>query len=242
MQLAKSQHAFPNLRSLDSVDSTNLELQRSYQSTTEEFTIVAAGEQTAGRGRMGRNWVSEPGSSIAVSVLLRPNHFDQSGFATLLAANAVHESLTGLSGSNQISIKWPNDVLIGARKVSGILAQLHDNAVILGIGINLKRQQGAPDTATALDELVEISADEAVLAVLTNLRDRWQRLQSQGVAAELDYLRQHCSTLNTMVRAELPGGAEIKGIAKSITDLGHLVISAQTDVVLAAADVWHLRN
>lgn len=242
MQLAQSQKAFPSLRYLDSVDSTNLELLRGYQPSTPEFTVVTAGEQTAGLGRLGRTWVSEPGTSISISVLLRPTELDQAGFATLLAANSVHRALTDLTGSEQISIKWPNDILIGQRKVCGILAQLHDSALILGIGINLRKQNSAPEQATALDELVDASPDNVVLAVLTELRVRWEAFKLQGPAPELQYLRNHCSTLGTKVRAELPGGEMIIGIAKSITAAGHLVIDAETEVELAAADVWHLRN
>lgn len=242
MQLTQSQKSFPALRYLDSVDSTNLELQRGCQPSTAEFTAVVAGEQTAGLGRLGRSWVSEPGTSISVSVLLRPDDLQQAGLATLLAANSVHRAMTGLTGSDQISIKWPNDVLIGQRKVCGILAQLHDSAVILGIGINLRRQIGAPEHATALDELVAASADDVVLAVLTELRAGWEKLKSMGAAHELDYLRKNCSTLGTKVRAELPGGEVITGVAKSITEAGHLVIASDTEVELAAADVWHLRN
>ena len=242
MQLDRCQKVFPSLRYLDSVDSTNLELQRSYQPSTGEFTVVVASEQTAGLGRLGRTWVSEPGTSISISVLLKPTDLEHAGFATLLAANSVHRALTDLTGSEQISIKWPNDILIGERKVCGILAQLHDSSVILGIGINLKRQNSAPEHATALEELVDAAPEDVVLAVLTELRARWEVLKAQGPAIELLYLRNHCSTLGTNVRAELPGGEIINGVAKSITAAGHLVIDAETEVELAAADVWHLRN
>lgn len=238
-----SRAEFPNLSYLDQIDSTNLELARRYSDEAPEFTCLVSGEQTAGQGRLGRSWVSEPGASLSLSVLLRPSSVKQAGFVTLLAANAVHRALGRVAPKSHPSIKWPNDVLIGERKICGILAQLQGKAVILGIGVNLKTQPSAPPHAVALDEFVEPEIDQLVKAILTELKLAWQSLETNGgFAIELDYLKTNSATLGKRVRAELPGGEEVVGQAISITEAGHLVVQADKRVELAAADVWHLRD
>ena len=103
-----------------------------------EGAIATTDHQTAGRGRLGRSWVEAPGTSVIVSVLLRPPVERRAQELSLVAAVAVAlavEDATGLSAQ----IKWPNDVLLARRKVAGILAELKDGAVILGIGLNVNQ-------------------------------------------------------------------------------------------------------
>jgi len=242
MELPLSSQLVPSLVFLESVDSTNLELERRLANDLPEFTTVMAAEQTAGLGRLGRSWVSEPASSISMSILLRPPSLESASQLTLLAANSVHRALTDLTGAN-LSIKWPNDILLEGKKVCGILASLSGPAVILGLGINLLSQRSAPDTATSLDQVASLSFDQVASAVLTNLREGYRELvSSQDFGLQLEYLRRNCSTLGQQVRAELPDGSEVRGTAVSISDSGHLVLKSDSIVELAAADVWHLRN
>jgi BirA family biotin operon repressor/biotin-[acetyl-CoA-carboxylase] ligase len=146
-----------------------------------------------------------------------------------------------------VLVKWPNDVLVNDKKISGILAQIQpDGALILGFGINLKTQSGAPDTATSL-ELLGVDADfDAVLAaVVTNFRIRWSIFEQNPQPAIIKArgeLVEHSATIGRSVRAELPGGGEVYGIAKEIDAEGRLVIHTPEPVVVSAADVWHLRN
>ena len=103
-----------------------------------EGAIATTDHQTAGRGRLGRSWVEAPGTSVIVSVMLRPPVERRAQELSLVAAVAVAlavEDATGLSAQ----IKWPNDVLLARRKVAGILAELKDGAVILGIGLNVNQ-------------------------------------------------------------------------------------------------------
>ncbi|MGI9112511.1 MAG: biotin--[acetyl-CoA-carboxylase] ligase [Gaiellaceae bacterium] len=103
-----------------------------------EGAIATTDHQTAGRGRLGRSWVEAPGTSMMVSVLLRPPPERRAQELSLVAAVAVAlaiEDATGLAAQ----IKWPNDVLLARRKVAGILAELRDGAVILGIGLNVNQ-------------------------------------------------------------------------------------------------------
>ena len=107
-------------------------------SADPEGAIATTDHQTAGRGRLGRRWVEAPGTSVIVSVLLRPPPERRAPQISLVAAVAVAlavEDATGLAAQ----IKWPNDVLLARRKVAGILAEMRDAVVILGIGLNVNQ-------------------------------------------------------------------------------------------------------
>jgi BirA family biotin operon repressor/biotin-[acetyl-CoA-carboxylase] ligase len=229
---------------LAEVDSTNLELERINSIDLPVFTVLVADSQTAGKGRMGRSWSSEPGASLAVSLLLRPKT-EIAGWVTLLAGVSVARALGELGVDARV--KWPNDVLVQGKKICGILAQLNqDGSLILGVGLNLKAQQGAPDTATSLEELGVVATSDEVLALfLAAFRSRFEVLtqaQDFAVTKTLNELEELCSTLGQEVRAEFPDGKELIGRATAIDRSGHLVIATPEPVVVSAADVWHLRN
>jgi BirA family transcriptional regulator, biotin operon repressor / biotin---[acetyl-CoA-carboxylase] ligase len=104
-----------------------------------EGQVLVAEEQTAGRGRMGRSWVSQPGAALTFSVLLRPDSVpaERRGWLTLLAGVAVAQSVRAVSDL-PATLKWPNDVLLHDGKLAGILAeQTADGAVVIGMGINV---------------------------------------------------------------------------------------------------------
>lgn len=243
MQLAKSRSVVPGLRFVETIDSTNAELARGHASLSD-FSVLVAQEQTGGQGRAGRSWISMPGASISLSVLLRPNRSEISGLVTLMAAVSIHQALTHLFSSIAISIKWPNDLLIDERKLAGILAQRNsDGSVVCGLGINLFPQSQAPETAAALSEFVTPDFDEITAAVLASLKNNWEKLQSGKDAGWLlEEVRTNCSTLGTEVRAELASGEIIEGKATRITSDGYLVIQNEKEHTLSAADVWHLRK
>ena len=127
----------------DSLPSTNLEAARRAIEGAPEGLCVIAGEQTAGRGRLDRQWVSPKGAGLYFSIVLRPT-FEQTDWPllTLMAAVAVHDALL-VSCAAQTDIKWPNDVLAADQKLCGILAETVETqsgrAVVVGIGINLTK-------------------------------------------------------------------------------------------------------
>lgn len=123
-------------------DSTNLRAHDLGESGAAEGTVVIADRQTAGKGRLGRSWVSPPGVNLYASVLLRPSilpyHAPQLSFLSAVAVARAVEEVSGLAPS----VKWPNDVLLGGRKVAGLLNEMSAETegihyVILGIGVNL---------------------------------------------------------------------------------------------------------
>lgn len=101
-----------------------------------EGAVAVTDHQTGGKGRQGRRWIAPPGSSILVSVLLQPppdRRLPELSLVAALAAAEAIEAATGLS----TQIKWPNDVMLNRRKVAGILAELSDGVVVVGIGVNV---------------------------------------------------------------------------------------------------------
>jgi BirA family biotin operon repressor/biotin-[acetyl-CoA-carboxylase] ligase len=251
VELEKTQNLVNWLKYLPVTDSTNLELARLLMNQQlPNFSALIAGEQTGGQGRLGRTWVSEPETSLSLSLYLRSDaQISQLGFLTLIAAASLNAAIRSFDSGVESGVKWPNDVLVQGKKISGILAQIQpDGALILGVGINLKKQLGAPETAISLEELgIQASFDDVLASFLTQFRARFSMfLESPQLAIQKTRgeLKTVLLTLGTRVKAQLPGGAEIIGQAVGIDELGSLVIQRnEGDLVsVSAADIWHLRN
>jgi BirA family biotin operon repressor/biotin-[acetyl-CoA-carboxylase] ligase len=165
----------PNILRFDSLPSTNTEAARQAALGVPEGLCVLAREQTAGRGRRERGWVSPKDAGLYVSVVLRPSlDVRRWPLITLAAALAVRDTLCEACGL-ETDIKWPNDLLAGGRKLCGILAETAEGtrgrAVILGVGVNLRRGSFPPelsDTATSVEEQTGRTPDvESLLASYT---------------------------------------------------------------------------
>jgi BirA family biotin operon repressor/biotin-[acetyl-CoA-carboxylase] ligase len=157
--------------------------QRLLDKDDAEGTIAVAEEQSEGRGRLGRSWHAPARTSVLVSVLLRPE-VDQARLPelSLVAGGAVAEAIADVTGIDP-AIKFPNDVLIGGRKVAGILAEASDGRVILGIGVNANQTEAQLPPETQLPPTsLRVETGEAVdralllatiLAHLERAYDAW---------------------------------------------------------------------
>src|SRR5690554_2986061 len=126
MHLPLSEAAAARLEILDRCGSTNTELVTRAAGSPEawpDFSVLVTGEQTAGRGRLGRSWVAPPGQAIAISVLLRPAVLDPDllGWIPLVAGLAMARAVDAVLNGHEVGLKWPNDVQIDGMKVSGLL-------------------------------------------------------------------------------------------------------------------------
>lgn len=139
---------------LDSTDSTNFKAKELASKGYQSGTVVVADEQTAGRGRLGRNWYSPAGTGLWLSIILRPDIPPlDSPLLTVIASLAVYESLLVLEKepaapeqhNNTLQIKWPNDILMDGKKLAGILTELSlgskINYAVVGIGINVNQEE-----------------------------------------------------------------------------------------------------
>jgi BirA family biotin operon repressor/biotin-[acetyl-CoA-carboxylase] ligase len=138
------------IRSFTTLDSTNDEAWRWFEHGAPHNALVVADEQTAGRGRLQRRWVTAAGSSLAFSLILLSPPFDPRHI-TLLAGLGALAACQALAGAYQLptQVKWPNDILLGPRKAGGVLAEARWQgqrlaAVVIGIGINIAPQSISP--------------------------------------------------------------------------------------------------
>jgi BirA family biotin operon repressor/biotin-[acetyl-CoA-carboxylase] ligase len=207
------------------IDSTNAELLRRAAAGAAHGLVLAADHQTAGRGRLDRRWEAEPGDALLVSVLLRPSLPPARWFLLTFAAGLAAVDVFGGQ------LKWPNDVVVGTRKLAGLLGESTGDAVVVGMGLNLR--PSAVEGAVSLVELDrELDRDTALERWVAAFDRRLDRLD--GVLP--DY-RAFCATIGQEVRVELPG-EQLVGLADAVTEDGHLVVAGREVI---AGDVVHLR-
>jgi BirA family biotin operon repressor/biotin-[acetyl-CoA-carboxylase] ligase len=236
---------FADVRLLDSVDSTNRYARDAAASGTPEGLVVVADHQTAGRGRAGRSWDAPPGSGLLLSVLLRPRGLDPARLhlvtaAVGLSAVAALRTVAGIGAD----LKWPNDLLVGDRKLAGILGEAlgvgtgSAGAVVVGIGLNVSAAPpGAIDATEAAGRPVERAALLAVLLrELDGRCDRWN-----AVAEEYG---RSVATVGRRVRVEGPPGVFRTGTASGLDAAGRLLFVDDATggvTALSVGDVVHLR-
>ncbi len=235
---------------VDTTGSTNSDLVAAAESgRTREGSVIAAGEQTAGRGRLGRSWVSEAGTTLSFSVALAPP-LSRAGFLPALTGLAVARTLADLGAEPAPQLKWPNDVMIGGRKAAGILAEAGRGCVVVGCGINVsmgEKDLPVPEATSLALAGVRIDRTELLIALLTELHGAYSRWKDAGFSAEgsgllADY-RRYCSTLNREIRVLLPDGGTLSGTAVDVDPVGRLVVAGPGgQTVLTAGDVIHVRD
>ena len=154
--------------------STNADLLAQAAGGAPEGSVLVAEAQTAGRGRMGRAWLSPPGAGLMFSVLLRPGEVPPArrGWVPLLTGVAIASAVRDLTGLDA-RLKWPNDVLVGDRKLAGILAEQSADAIVVGAGINVSTRQAELPVETATSLVLEGAArtgrEQLLCAVLGEL-------------------------------------------------------------------------
>ena len=148
----------------ETVDSTNLIVKDWAQQGAEEGRSAVAEEQTAGRGRRGRSWISPPGENLYFSILLRPQvEASRMAMITLLMAIAVTQSVRELH--LDAKIKWPNDVVVNGKKICGILTEMYPSAdgsffLVIGTGINVNQKEFPEEVKKTADSLaLELGTD-----------------------------------------------------------------------------------
>ena len=252
MEYLLSRQAANGFEHLEQTGSTNRDLLEK-ASSCQEFHVLATDFQSAGRGRMDRRWEAAPGSSVMASILLRPRFTDPEGIGwlTLLAALAINQALSSFGVSSKV--KWPNDVLVGGKKISGILAEASADlsTVVLGFGINVSQAPSDLPVETATSLYIEtgqpVSRDELLAKVIQNIISLYEELALSGGSAEASGLRASLlavsGTVGQQVSVEFPDNTKSFGLAKDIDSGGRLVVETSTETLrVSAGDVLHLRS
>ncbi|MFF9241868.1 biotin--[acetyl-CoA-carboxylase] ligase [Streptomyces sp. NPDC014801] len=238
--------------------STNSDLvARAAAGKAAEGAVLIAEEQTAGRGRLDRQWTAPPRSGLFFSVLLRPTEVPVArwGWIPLLTGVAVATGLSRAAGVDT-ALKWPNDLLVTVggeeRKAGGILAErAGEGGVVVGVGINvtLKAEELPVPQAGSLALAGAVSTDRdtllrGVLRALDDWYGRWRAAGGDPAASGLqETYAAGCATLGRTVRAELPGDRSLVGEAVAVDGDGRLVLATKDGVQepVGAGDIVHLR-
>ena len=227
-----------DVRVFGETSSTNDVVEKLARDGVGEGITVFAETQTKGRGRLGRKWVSPPGKGLWFSVLLRPDLRPQSATQlTVISAVAVARAIEKQTGLKP-GIKWPNDIMFGARKCAGILLELsaeldHIRHVVLGIGIdvNLTAEEMPPDlraiaTSLRMEAGHMIDRPELAAAVIRELDAAYSRLRAGDFHEIGDEWMRRCITLGRRVRI-LIGDRPVTGLAEALDEEGALLVRTE---------------
>ncbi len=239
---------------VDEAASTNALLKARARSGDSAGSVVIAEYQSAGRGRLGRTWTAPPRSGLTMSVLVRPYDVDVNRWPwiPLLAGLAVAAAMRR-EAVVDAEVKWPNDVLVGGRKIAGVLVERVESptqraAAVIGIGVNVSLRRDELPVATATSLALEGSATtdrtllaKAVLRALEGLLTQWQGAAGDPAGGLSAAYIEACGTLGRPVRVELPSGSSVEGDAVGIDAAGRLLVrSGGTEHAYGAGDVVHL--
>ncbi len=216
---------------LPSVDSTQNMVAEAGRRGEPEGLAVSADEQTAGRGRFKRSWVSPPGGSILMSALLRPPP-EIVPLVVMIAALAVRDAIIRAAPDLKPEIKWPNDILLNGRKTCGILVETTrdepaNTFSVLGMGVNVNWDTASvpeiADVSTSLGR--ESGRFVPRVSVMVPLLEGLERLYEGGKEGD-DILAQWRDSLVTLGRDVVVGGSdtEIEGTAEDVDETGALLV------------------
>lgn len=224
----------------DETDSTNIDAKRCAEEGAPHGTTVIADMQTAGRGRRGRMWQSPPGSAIYMTIMLKPDFVpDKASMLTLVMALSVADAIAETTGL-QAGIKWPNDVVVNAKKVCGILTEMNVESdyiqyVVIGVGINANNgsleefPEEIRQTATSLkiESGAHISRAELIERVLFHFEKNYDVFVSTlDLSGLMEAYDKRLLNLDAEVRVLDPKG-EYSGIARGINSLGELLVEKE---------------
>ena len=224
----------------ESVGSTNSAASRIAEAGAREGTVIVAADQTAGRGRNGRDWYSSEGGSLVFSVILRPARS-----AETLTGLLALSTLRLLDGSCEgAMIKWPNDIWIGGRKIAGILAESKGENVVLGMGLDVNDDEGSfpgelAETAVSLRMITGKVFDRGQLlaSLLTKFTQAYEIWERDGFGPMSFEMERRMLWMGSPVTLDARG-EEITGIIAGITTDGYLRLETEEgEKVYSSGDV-----
>lgn len=234
----------------DQVASTQQIAREKARQKTANGSLVIADQQIQGKGRMGREWFSPPGTGIWMSLVIRPKiSLDKVQQLTLLSAVAVLRGLQPLI-KQDIHIKWPNDLLLKERKLAGILTEVNAEAdrihdIVIGFGINVNQDKDdfpvhLQSTATSLyrERGQRFDRKQCIVSILKEWEALYELYTEHGFPPIKTLWEAHAHTLGREIRAK-SDGETVKGIARGITDEGVLLLEEENGQIrkIYSADI-----
>jgi BirA family transcriptional regulator, biotin operon repressor / biotin---[acetyl-CoA-carboxylase] ligase len=228
-----------HLHYFQSLPSTMDEARRLAKNNAPEWSLVLAESQSAGRGRRGRVWQAAPNSGLYFTLVLYPKLEMQAlGLLPLLVGASLAKTIRETTGIST-QLKWSNDILsTDGRKLCGILLEQTGKAVLLGVGINVLRQEFLPELhAAALEEYAPVERFRLLESILKDLKLEYQRFLEQPDHALLLWKAQP-NTLGRRVQILEPNGKTWQGVALGLDSSGGLVVQSGTvSTIVHAAEV-----
>ena len=260
MELSLSGEFASRLEYLPETGSTNSDLlafANNESNAWPDFSVLVTDNQTAGRGRLDREWISKPGSGLAVSVLLKPVEFgiQKFGWLPLIAGLAMHSAVSSLIEDAEVFLKWPNDVLVNGEKISGLLAEVlpDGSGVVIGAGLNLLQDKVdlpiESATSLKLHGVTGFTLDDVLVRYLASLRRLYEEFTASKGDPEISGIHSAildvCSTIGSRVKVLLPDGSEFEGTGAGLDQDGRLLVALNDPMeirAVAAGDIQHLRQ
>jgi BirA family biotin operon repressor/biotin-[acetyl-CoA-carboxylase] ligase len=225
-----------DIQVFEQTTSTNDVAEKLARDGVKEGAVVFAESQTKGRGRLGRKWLSPTRKGLWFSVLLRPNlHPQETTQLTVISATALRRAIKTVAGLSA-EIKWPNDLLLGGKKVAGILTEMSAEMdrvrhVILGIGVDVNQEEFPPElrkiaTSLKIASGGEISRAELAVEMLRELDFDYARICAGKFSEVADEWESACATIGRNVTVHV-GDRQFRGHAESLDDGGALLIRTE---------------
>lgn len=213
---------------LTACDSTNARLLARAEAGAPSGTVIATEVQSAGRGRMGRIWHSAPGDSLTFSLLWRFPRGTPLGGLSLAVGVALAEALSAL-GVDDIALKWPNDVLLGGRKLAGVLIELVSGTphhAVIGIGLNLRLPAGLPEEVRAVAAAMNLETDrsELLACLLVALHRVLTEFADGGFVALRSRWLAYCAHMEMPVRIISEFAVPVQGRCMGVDVDGALLV------------------
>ena len=235
-RLGKTKVIGRDIRVFEETTSTNDVMEKLARDGVKEGVVVFAESQTKGRGRLGRKWLSPTRQGLWLSVLLRPELRPQETTQlTVASATALRRAIKTVTGLTA-DIKWPNDLLLGGKKVVGILTEMSAEVdrvrhVILGIGVDVNQEDFPPElrklaTSLKVETGVAISRAELATEILRELDFDYDRIGGGKFAQVADEWEASCATIGKNVSVQM-GTRLIRGYAEALDDDGALLVRTE---------------
>lgn len=229
------------IRYFSQIDSTNQYAKRIAEEGAPDGTLIIADEQTAGKGRSGRHWVTPPGEAIAFTLILRPKlATDRISMVTLVMGLAVVHAINALYSLNA-GIKWPNDAVVNGRKLCGILTEMSAEVseihyIVIGVGINANLTEFPEEirsiaTSLKLELGHDVNRAELIARVMQEFERLYTKFENTGDLSDmLDEYNEACLNTDKPVRVLDPAG-EYSGIARGINKSGVLRVAMEDGTI-----------
>ncbi|MHB1947395.1 MAG: biotin--[acetyl-CoA-carboxylase] ligase [Gammaproteobacteria bacterium] len=229
----ENQAFLANFAIFDVIDSTNNYLLAQAKNGAPSGSICLAEEQTAGRGRRGRKWISTSGDNIACSILWKVSENEDISSLSIAVAVMVVYALRKYGVTSGLQLKWPNDVLFDGRKLAGILLERCGDNIVIGLGLNLYLSPQAEPSWIGIYDMTgqEVRCNYLTGLLINELLTQLRVYQHRGLSAFIEGWRRYDMLQNRPISVHTPERV-LSGTMRGINNQGELLLQVDKETVL----------